>query len=88
MTATLSSKFCASVILFSNQYVTVFENRIILSALGDVFSFSDFVQALPTNSEGRTALKTIEKKTTFQKHFQLTLKTIESFTLSLKRDSL
>ena len=58
-TATLSSKFGNSSILFSNQTVILFVWWIIFSRFGEVRCFmSSFVHTLPTSSEGRTALKT------------------------------
>lgn len=58
-TATRSSKFFASIMLLSNQYVTVLENLIIRSAFGDSISLSFFVQATPTSSD---ALIDLESK--------------------------
>ena len=64
-TATLSSKFGNSSILFSNQTVILFVWWIIFKRFGEVRCFmSSFVQTLPTSSEGRTALKTMEAEIT------------------------
>ena len=60
--ATLSSKFCASQIFFSYQYVSIVDSRIIRNALGDSFSRSLPIQTVPTNSEGLIDLLKKKKK--------------------------